>query len=94
MNRRDFLKGLLGGLVGGVAAVEAVRTWPFRVYSFPQEIFVPKPIPVVLYDAGVEQAYIVNYVRDQLTKLGETVFLRPSPPVRYQWPAHFGWNME
>jgi len=31
MNRRSFL----GTLVGGVATVAAVRTWPFRVYSFP-----------------------------------------------------------
>jgi hypothetical protein len=34
MNRRSFL----GTLVGGVAASAAVRTWPFRVYSFPSEI--------------------------------------------------------
>ena len=31
MNRRSFL----GTLVGGVATTAAVRTWPFRVYSFP-----------------------------------------------------------
>ncbi len=33
MNRRNFL----GMLVGGIAASAAVRTWPFRVYSFPSE---------------------------------------------------------
>ena len=33
MNRRAFL----GSLVGGVAAAAAVRTWPFRVFSFPAE---------------------------------------------------------
>jgi hypothetical protein len=32
-NRREFLKTL----IGGVAASAAVRTWPFRVYSFPSE---------------------------------------------------------
>jgi hypothetical protein len=25
-------------MIGGVAATAAVRTWPFRVYSFPSEI--------------------------------------------------------
>jgi hypothetical protein len=34
MNRRSFL----GTLVGGIAATAAVRTWPFRVFSFPAEI--------------------------------------------------------
>lgn len=34
MNRRGFLTTL----IGGVAATAAVRTWPFRVYSFPAEI--------------------------------------------------------
>jgi hypothetical protein len=34
MNRRAFL----GLMVGGIAASAAVRTWPFRVYSFPSEI--------------------------------------------------------
>lgn len=33
MNRRAFLSTL----VGGVAAAAAVRTFPFRVYSFPKE---------------------------------------------------------
>lgn len=31
MNRRSFLRSL----VGGVATAAAVRSWPFRVYSFP-----------------------------------------------------------
>lgn len=33
MNRRGFL----GAMVGGIATAAAVRTWPFRVYSFPAE---------------------------------------------------------
>lgn len=33
MNRRGFLRTI----IGGVAAGAAVRTWPFRVYSFPTE---------------------------------------------------------
>lgn len=34
MRCRNFLKTL----IGGIAATAAVRTWPFRVYSFPSEI--------------------------------------------------------
>jgi hypothetical protein len=33
MNRRNFI----GTLVGGLAASAAVRTWPFRVFSFPSK---------------------------------------------------------
>jgi hypothetical protein len=34
MNRRNFLSMM----VGGIATAAAVRTFPFRVYSFPKEI--------------------------------------------------------
>src|SRR5258708_23131264 len=34
MNRRKFFKSM----IGGVAVAAAVRTWPFRVFSFPVEI--------------------------------------------------------
>ena len=37
MDRRAFI----GSLVGGVATGAAVRTWPFRVYSFPSDV---KPV--------------------------------------------------
>jgi hypothetical protein len=37
MNRRGFL----GKLVGGIAAGAAVRTFPFRVFSFPSDIVRP-----------------------------------------------------
>lgn len=35
MDRRSFLRMTVGGLAAGAA----VRTWPFRVYSFPQEVY-------------------------------------------------------
>ena len=41
MNRRAFL----GNLIGGVATAAAVRTWPFRVFSFPTEV---KPVKLDL----------------------------------------------
>lgn len=31
-------RGFLGSLIGGVAVSAAVRSWPFRVFSFPNEI--------------------------------------------------------
>ena len=37
MNRREFLSTL----VGGVSVNAAVRTWPFRVFSFPSKIVIP-----------------------------------------------------
>lgn len=40
MNRRNFIRTLIGGVVAGAA----VRTWPFRIYSFPSEI-VRRPWP-------------------------------------------------
>ena len=42
MDRRGFL----GSLIGGVATSAAVRTWPFRVFSFPTEIIKPEIIAV------------------------------------------------
>lgn len=44
MDRRRFL----GTLIGGVATAAAVRTWPFRVFSFPSKITRPLPEFVTL----------------------------------------------
>lgn len=46
MNRRKFLNSL----VGGIAASAAVRTFPFRVFSFPSEIHIPTTIGPPIYD--------------------------------------------
>lgn len=40
MDRRNFLRTL----IGGVAAGAAVRTFPFRVYSFPSRLTIPTEI--------------------------------------------------
>jgi len=40
MDRRSFF----GMMVGGLATAAAVRSFPFRVFSFPKEIQLP-PIP-------------------------------------------------
>ena len=36
-------RGFIGSLVGGLAATATVRTWPFRVFSFPSDIVVSQP---------------------------------------------------
>ena len=46
MNRRNFLSTLIGGL----AATAAVRSFPFRVFSFPKEIIVPRVGDIALTD--------------------------------------------
>jgi hypothetical protein len=46
MERRNFLRTL----VGGVAVAAAVRTWPFRVYSFPSEPVTAIPDDNVFFD--------------------------------------------
>jgi hypothetical protein len=38
MNRRGFLRSL----IGGVATAAAVRMFPFRVYSFPENVLIRK----------------------------------------------------
>lgn len=37
-SRREFI----GTLIGGLAAGAAVRSWPFRVFSFPKQIIRPR----------------------------------------------------
>lgn len=42
INRRGFL----GMMIGGVAATAAVRTFPFRVFSFPTNITIVTPYDI------------------------------------------------
>lgn len=51
MNRRGFLTKL----IGGVAATTAVRTFPFRVFSFPSEI-VPATLADSAFTGGTAEA--------------------------------------
>lgn len=46
-DRRNFLRSMIGGL----AATAAVRTWPFRVYSFPNEIITGHQISVAFVNS-------------------------------------------
>lgn len=51
MNRRAFLSSL----IGGVAASAAVRTFPFRVYSFASEIVVVNTPGMAFFAAELEK---------------------------------------
>jgi hypothetical protein len=53
MNRRNFLRQC----VGGIATVAAVRTWPFRVYSFPSA---PKTIDVLIDSREITTQYLLR----------------------------------
>lgn len=61
MNRRNFMRSL----VGGVAAAAAVRTFPFRVFSFPTEIVVP-PLQVHISEIGVLNAETLKVIDSEM----------------------------
>lgn len=63
MDRRGFLQKLVGGVVAGAA----IRTWPFRVYSFPTEIVQP---PIV-WDISIEHTdwlMVRNHMLDHIAQ--------------------------
>lgn len=63
MDRRSFL----GTLVGGVATAAAVRTFPFRVFSFPMQIIVSKPLAVpgtYLSEAAINAIDLDSFSKD------------------------------
>lgn len=66
INRRAFL----GGLVGGVVATAAVRTFPFRVFSFPTDLSIPKNFYQI-------QEEITKSITDSVMGM-DVLFWRPS----------------
>ena len=56
MDRRSFFKSM----IGGVAAAAAVRTFPFRVFSFPEKIVVPRLLLSVGDVVQFDQVFHVN----------------------------------
>jgi hypothetical protein len=45
-------RGFLGLMIGGIAASAAVRTWPFRVFSFPSSV--PQ---IILYELNGQSVF-------------------------------------
>jgi hypothetical protein len=72
MDRRNFLRSL----IGGVAATAAVRTFPFRVYSFPAEIEPVKVIQENFSMFDVQPIYDIYAVAG--IQLRQTLFRIPS----------------
>ncbi len=73
MNRRNFLRSL----IGGVAAAAAVRTFPFRVFSFPKEIK-PLNVPGIALTRDDVRKLLAT-MRDRLGRdIGrDTIYLHP-----------------
>jgi hypothetical protein len=67
MNRRSFL----GLLAGGLAASAAVRSFPFRVFSFPKEIVRPQSVIDVFKEFPYETCIAVVAV--ELEKVRDLV---------------------
>lgn len=66
MNRRGFI----GFLAGGIAAEAVVRTFPFRVFSFPSEIvpaYSPLDLAPIYYSKEALQA-LVKHLRFKAIK--------------------------
>jgi hypothetical protein len=75
MDRRKFLNSL----ISGIAASAAVRTFPFRVYSFPKEIVqLPLRIDDIRFyntyelDGGLGRRHIVEMRINDKVRLFET----------------------
>jgi len=92
MNRRNFLSMM----VGGVAAAAAVRTFPFRVFSFPQEV---KPSNYWLgADYGFGDQTVLTRVaimrameqmKDRIGRVSqETIYLHPDELKRWKSLAY------
>ncbi len=59
MSRRSFLRSM----VGGVAAAAAVRTFPFRVFSFPKEITIVPALPELTAGGFFDPANYESFLR-------------------------------
>lgn len=77
-SRRNFLRGL----VGGVAVVAAVRTWPFRVYGFASELKIATVAEYVNYINFTDFASIGPAMAYGSTALK---FVHPGPRVSYRF---------
>jgi hypothetical protein len=72
-SRRNFLRML----IGGVAAGAAVRTWPFRVFSFPSEIVTPD-LSLGLGDFEIQPMYDFYEMLNSFEPRRQTLFNIPA----------------
>lgn len=82
-NRRLFLSTIIGGL----AASAAVRTWPFRVFSFPSEVMTPMPDDVkVIYPMNAAYLHDLDEVYYD-SFFVDSAFIKKLRPAQVLFPA-------
>ena len=70
MNRRNFFRQM----IGGVAATAAVRTFPFRVFSFPTDLRIVNPIVgQTNYFSGCSQGYMARIQALELENVAQEI---------------------
>lgn len=90
MNRRSFISLLAGGIAAGAA----VRTFPFRVYSFPSDI-VPAPLkwtPSTAYEVGDLVAF--NEVTYKYITRGISPNIFTPSPLFLGMAMKYGWDRD
>lgn len=82
-------------LFGGVAAAAAVRTFPFRVFSFPSEIVIPpvgeysfqlealKKLSVIYYDKAAIENLKENLIFNDMMEMRES----PKSLTMFAYPS-------
>lgn len=84
MDRRKFLTSL----VGGVAASAAVRTFPFRVFSFPQEIALTE-MPIIEMPAPFSVAIWSSLIGGPCRLIEQISLSEAKARYGYEWkPGH------
>jgi hypothetical protein len=89
MNRRSFFRKMIGGL----AASAAVRTFPFRVFSFPSEIVQPIAVKFIrAFDPA--QSKMINrwdvlygFVQLEVERESMQVTGIKIPEFKDEWPS-------
>jgi hypothetical protein len=84
MDRRCFLQSMIGATIHGVAAAAAVRTFPFRVFSFPKEIVAPGGrVVTVTMELLRDSSFDVElFLRDQFARRFGAKILSGSSPLQ------------
>ena len=70
MDRRNFFRQM----IGGVAAAAAVRTFPFRVFSFPTDLRIVNPIVgQTNYFSGCSASYMAAIQALELETIAQEI---------------------
>jgi hypothetical protein len=98
MDRRKFLSTLVGGVVAGAA----VRSFPFRVFSFPKEIVAPERLSLYSLppcEAVLHKGVMYGVARDGVFELrdGQRGWKKISQEIdiataKRMFPGPFRWQ--